>query len=134
MILENEFLKVHRLRIVHKNDHPFWKNMGFCYQISRLRLSSIAQATDVLQSFATKSVKATKVSKLSHLFISRPKTDLSALFKPDEVSKFFNQAAFETSVPMSSLNSMQSACPSKFPDISHSDAKDVPTDERPSKR
>jgi len=92
------------------------------------------QATDVLQSLVTKFVKTTKVTKFSNLFISPLKTDLSALFKPDYVSKFFNQAAFETFVPMSSLNSMQSAYPSNFSKHSQSAPENMHTDERPPKR
>ena len=113
---------------------PILEEHGALLSNFQTQASSMAQATDVLQSFATKSVKATKVSKFSHLFVSPPKTDLSALFKPDDISKFFNQAAFETSVPMSSLHTIQSTCPSNFSNKSKSDPKSVHTDERPPKR
>ena len=96
--------------------------------------SSMVQATNVLQSFASKAVKATKVSKFSHLFISPPKTDFSALFKSDDISKFFNPPAFESSVPMSSLHSVQSACPSNFTNKPHSEPQSEHTDEKPPKK
>jgi len=90
-------------------------------------------ATNVLQSFISPPATATRVSKFSQLFISPPKTDLSALFKPESVSKFFNQRPFETSVPMSSLRTIQFTCP-PFPSANFRSTQSFSTDERPPKR
>lgn len=94
----------------------------------------MAQANDVLQGFASKSVKTTKVTKFSHLFISPPKTDLSTLFKLDDVRKKFNQAAFKSNVPMSSQHTIESNSPSYFSNNLQFSLKSIPTDERPPKR
>jgi len=110
---------------------PVLEEHGVLLSNFQTQASSMVKAIDVLQSFAS---KATKVSKFSHLFISPPKTDFSALFKYDDVSKFFNQHAFESSVPMSSLHSVQSTCPSNFSNKSPTVPASVPTDERPPKR
>ena len=113
---------------------PILEEHGVLLLNFQTQASSIAQATDVLQSLASKSVKTTKVTNFIHLFVSPPKTDLSTLFKPNDIEKFFNQAAFETYVPMSPLHTIQSACPSNFSNKSQSDPKSVHTDERPPKR
>ncbi|AES78647.1 hypothetical protein MTR_7g037600 [Medicago truncatula] len=94
---------------------------------------SALDATNVLQSFISKPITATRVSKFSQLFISPPKPDLSALFKPDSVSIFFNQRPFETSVPMSSFRTLQSTCP-PFKTDGFRPTQSFSTDERPPKR
>ena len=95
--------------------------------------ASAVDATNFLHSFTSKPISATRVSKFSQLFISPPKPDLSAIFKPDSVSKFFNQRPFETSVPMNSFRTLQSTCPSFHYD-SFRPTQSFSTDERPPKR
>ncbi|KEH20461.1 hypothetical protein MTR_8g078850 [Medicago truncatula] len=94
---------------------------------------SALDASNVLQSFTAKSITATRVSKFSQLFISPPKPDMSALFKPDSVSKFFNQQRFESSVPMSSFRTLQSTCP-PFNTDGFRPTQTFSTDKRPPKR
>jgi len=38
VMLENQLLKIFYFHIALKDNLPFWKNMGLCFQISRLRL------------------------------------------------------------------------------------------------
>lgn len=119
----------------HPSDQsPVLEEHGVLLSNFQTQASSMIKATDVLQSFTSNAVKATKVSKFSHLFISPPKTDFSALFKSDDVSKFFHPPAFESSVPMSSLHSVQSACPSNFSNKPSSDPKSGSKEERPPKK
>lgn len=117
-----------------QDQSPVLEEHGVLLSNFQTQASSMAQATDVLQGFASKSVKTSKVTKFSHLFISPPKTDLSTLFKPNDVSKFFNQAAFKSSVPMSSQHTIQSKCPSYFSNNLQFSLKSITTDERPPKR
>jgi hypothetical protein len=96
---------------------------------------SAIEATNVLKGFTSKPSTTQRVTKMSHLFISPPKTNYSEIFKPDSVSKFYNQAAFESSVPMTtSFRTIQSTCPSRFSDDIPPPVQSIPTDERPPKR
>ncbi|AES97742.1 hypothetical protein MTR_5g059190 [Medicago truncatula] len=111
---------------VMEEDQELLENFGNHASLSKVK------ASEILQSFTEK----TPITKPSKLFISPQKHDYSALFQSDSVDKFFVPQAFDSSVQMDSLKSLQTnlSFPSRFNESPSMAQRIFEHNERPTKR